>query len=153
MAQVAGRAGRKGVQGKVIIQTRRPDAPVLEMVRHNDYIGFYKQQMEERYSFSYPPYVRLICISLKSTDLGCIETAATALASNLKELFGQQAILGPDAPPVPRVMYRHIRRIIVKAGLDVSPANIRLQINKAVTKTESQKLLGKVTLSFDADPQ
>jgi primosomal protein N' (replication factor Y) len=153
MAQVAGRAGRKDVPGKVIIQTRQPDAPVLDMVRRHDYRGFYNIQMEERQAFRYPPFTRLLSVTLKGRDMPTVENAASALARNLSELFGIQNILGPDAPPVARVQYQHIRRIIIKAGLDMTVAAIRAKINEAVEMTTSQKLLGGVTLSFDADPQ
>lgn len=153
MAQVAGRAGRKDIQGKVIIQTRQPEAPVLDMVRRNDYNGFYNIQMDERQAFRYPPYTRLLSVTAKGTDMQAIERAASALALNLAHMFGQENVLGPDAPPVSRVQYLHIRRIIIKAGLQMPAKTIRTKINEAVTKTASQNLLTGVTLSFDADPQ
>lgn len=153
MAQVAGRAGRKDVQGRVIIQTRQPDAPVLETVRRNDYRGFYNIQMEERHAFSYPPYTRLFAVTLKSTAIPTVENAASTLARNLSMLFGDSNVLGPDAPPVARVQYQHIRRIIIKTGLDLTAATIRSRINEAVEKTASENALTGVTLSFDADPQ
>ena len=153
MAQVAGRAGRKDVQGKVIIQTRQPKAPVLDMVRQNDYLGFYNLQMEERQAFRYPPYTRLLSVTLKGKDMQAVETAATALARHLDDLFGIQNVLGPDAPPVSRVQYLYIRRIIVKTSLELASATIREKINEAVETTASENMLSGVTLSFDADPQ
>ena len=153
MAQVAGRAGRKEIPGKVIIQTRQPDAPVLDMVRRHDYKGFYSIQMEERQAFRYPPFTRLLSVTLKGRDMKTVQNAASVLASTLSDLFGTQNVLGPDAPPVSRVQFQHIRRIIIKAGLDLTASLIRVQINEAVEKTASQKLLDGVTLTFDADPQ
>ena len=153
MAQVAGRAGRKDEQGTVIIQTRQPDAPVLEMVRSNDYESFYKGQIEERRTFSYPPYSRLIVISVKGTDMAAVDRASAGLAGNLTQLMGYERVLGPDSPPVARVQYRYIRRIMIKAGLELQPAYVRTQINEAVKNTASQNLLKGITLSFDADPQ
>jgi primosomal protein N' (replication factor Y) len=153
MAQVAGRAGRRDTPGKVIIQTRQPDAPVLDMVRRNDYRGFYNIQMDERNAFRYPPYTRLISVTAKGTELQNVEQAAQALAGNLSELFGPQNVLGPDAPPVSRVQYMHIRRIIVKAALDMAPGQIRTQINEAARKAAAQNMPGGVTLYYDADPQ
>jgi len=153
MAQVAGRAGRKDIPGQVIIQTRQPDAPVLDMVRRHDYRGFYNIQMEERQAFRYPPFTRLLSVTLKSRDIQTVENAASVLSHNLSDLFGIQNILGPDAPSVSRVQYQHIRRIMIKAGLELTAGTIREKINEAVQKTASQKLLDGVTLSFDADPQ
>ena len=68
MAQVAGRAGRKDRQGTVIIQTRQPDAPVMEFVSNNNYAGFFRSQMEERHAFCYPPYSRIVTAILKGHD-------------------------------------------------------------------------------------
>ena len=153
MAQVAGRAGRKDTAGKVIIQTRQPDAPVLDMIRRNDYRGFYNNQMEERQAFRYPPYTRLLTVTAKGTDMQTVERAATAVAGHLADMFGLQNVLGPDAPPVSRVQYMHIRRIIVKTALEAAPVQVRSQINEAVSKAASENMLGGVTLSFDADPQ
>lgn len=153
MAQVAGRAGRKDTAGKVIIQTRQPDAPVLDMIRRNDYRGFYNNQMEERQAFRYPPYTRLLTVTAKGTDMQTVERAATAVAGHLADTFGPQNVLGPDAPPVSRVQYMHIRRIIVKTALEAAPVKVRSQINEAVSKAASENMIGGVTLSFDADPQ
>ena len=153
MAQVAGRAGRKDEQGTVIIQTRQPDAAVLDMVRRNDYTGFYNEQIEERCAFFYPPYSRLTLVTVKGTDLQKVDRAANALSRNLAEFFGRDRVLGPDAPPVSKVQFRHIRRIMIKAGLEQPSASVRAQINEAVSKTASQDGLGGVTVSFDADPQ
>lgn len=153
MAQVSGRAGRKELPGKVIIQTRQPDAPVLEMVRNHDYRGFYNLQMEERQAFRYPPYTRLITVSLKGKVMESVEQAASALTAQLTQQFGADSVLGPDAPPVSRVQYIHIRRIIIKAALSFSPATTRAQINEAVLKTASLKQPGGVNITFDADPQ
>ena len=152
MAQVAGRAGRKDGQGTVIIQTRQPEAPVLDMVCRNDYTGFFNQQMEERRAFNYPPYTRLTLINLKGTDENAVQTAATVLARNLTLKFGSEKVLGPDAPPVPKVQYRHIRRILIKNGTDQTYTNVRALINEAVKTTASQKVLNGITVSFDADP-
>ena len=153
MAQVAGRAGRKDEQGTVIIQTRQPEASVLDMVRRNDYKGFYNDLMPERLAFNYPPYSRLTLISVKGTEIGNVERVSSSLAYHLTQLFGQQRILGPDSPPVSRVQYRHIRHVMVKAGLEITPATVRTQINEAISRTASECGLNGVTVSFDADPQ
>lgn len=153
MAQVAGRAGRKESQGTVIIQTRQPDAPVLEMVRRNDYKGFHNTQLQERRAFNYPPFSRLTTVSVKGTIQNAVEKTATALASILADSFGQDRILGPDAPPVSKIQYRHIRRIIIKAGLDLPTWAVREKTNEAVRKTASQNSTAGITISFDPDPQ
>lgn len=153
MAQVAGRAGRKESQGTVIIQTRQPDAPVLEMVRRHDYKGFHKTQLQERLAFNYPPYSRLTIVTVKGTEQSSVEKTATDLAANLADLFGPDRVLGPDAPPVSKIQYRHIRRIIIKAGLDMATWTVRERINEAVSKTASTDSIAGISFSFDPDPQ
>ena len=153
MAQVAGRAGRKDEQGKVIIQTRQPEAPVLDMVSRNDFRGFFNQQMQERSAFNYPPYSRLTLVSVKGTDIRAVENTASSIAIQLAQEFGQDRVLGPDAPPVSKVMYSHYRRILVKTRLEQSSATVRTKINEAVNRTASVNGLSGVTVSFDADPQ
>ena len=153
MAQVAGRAGRKDEQGTVIIQTRQPDAVILDMVKRHDYVEFYNTQMQERCQFHYPPYSRLTLITLKGSDMGSVEKTAAVLAQNLILQFGSDKVLGPDAPPVSKVQYRHIRRIMIKAGLDQTSGSVRMKINEAVNKTASEYGLNGTTVSFDADPQ
>ncbi len=153
MAQVAGRAGRKEEQGTVIIQTRQPEAQVLDMVCRNDYTGFYESQMQERSAFNYPPYSRLTLVTIKGTDLCRVEKASSVLAHHLAESFGQDRVLGPDAPPVSKVQYRHIRRVIIKTRLEQATTTVRAQINEAVRKTASENGFSGVTVSFDPDPQ
>ena len=153
MAQVAGRAGRKDIQGKVIIQTRQPDAPVLDLVRNNNYHGFYNIQMEERQAFRYPPFTRLLSATVKGRDINTVERAASTLAHHLTDMFGQQNVLGPDAPAVSKIQYQHIRRVIIKTGLGMSSASVRNRITEAVTKAASENTFNGVSLSFDADPQ
>ena len=109
--------------------------------------------MQERSDFNYPPYSRLTLVTVKGTDMGGVEKAAAILASHLADSFGQERVLGPDAPPVSRVQYRHIRRVIIKTRLEQATATVRAQINEAVRKTASENGLNGVTVSFDPDPQ
>ena len=153
MAQVSGRAGRKNEQGTVVIQTRQPDAPVLEMIRKNDYTGFFNSQMQERSTFCYPPFSRIMFITVKGTDINNVDSAATMLARLLDESLGHGTVLGPDAPPVSRIYYRYIRRIVLKASLDQSPTRVREMINEVVKRMTADNQLKGVTVSFDADAQ
>lgn len=152
MAQVAGRAGRKDVPGKVIIQTRQPDAPVMNLVRRNDYESFFQNQMDERNAFLYPPYSRIISISLKGVKPDEVDREALILRSELASVLGEDKVLGPDAPPVAKVMYRYIRRIIIKLPLEITVDKSRALLSKALDNTLSQNVSG-ITVSFDPDPQ
>ena len=118
MAQVAGRAGRKGRQGLVILQTRNPELPVVGQVVANDYAGFYRSLLAERRDFCYPPYFRLVYVYLKHRHDDLVSTAATELAGRMRQVFGKR-VLGPDKPAVARVKQLHIRKIVLKVETDV----------------------------------
>ena len=153
MAQVAGRAGRKDIPGKVIIQTRQPEAPVMSLVRNNDYESFYQSQMEERSVFGYPPYTRIVAVNIKGSQPETVDKAALILRNGLVSMFGEQKVLGPDAPPVSRVMYRYIRRIIIKLPLELSVDKSRALLSKALDNTLTREEVSGITVSFDPDPQ
>ena len=152
MAQVAGRAGRKDVPGKVIIQTRQPDAPVMSLVRRNDYESFYQNQMEERCAFGYPPYTRIVTVTVKGAKPEEVDRTSLILRNELAAVFGEQKVLGPDAPAVARIMYRYLRRIIIKLPLELTVNKSRSLLSKALDSTLSQNVNG-ITVSFDPDPQ
>jgi len=152
MAQVAGRAGRKDVPGKVIIQTRQPDAPVMNLVRRNDYESFYQNQMEERCAFGYPPYTRIVTVTVKGAKPEEVDRTSLILRNELAAVFGEQKVLGPDAPAVARIMYRYLRRIIIKLPLELTVNKSRSLLSKALDSTLSQNVNG-ITVSFDPDPQ
>ena len=153
MAQVAGRAGRKDVPGEVIIQTRQPDAPVMNLVRRNDYESFYKNQMEERRDFCYPPFTRIITVTVKGQQPDAVDRAALALRQELSIQFGEDKVLGPDAPPVSKIQYRYIRRIIIKLPLAITVDKSRAVLSKALDNTFAANNVNGITLSFDPDPQ
>ena len=97
MSQVAGRAGRKEKRGKVIIQTGQPEHWIIKKVMDHDYINFYETEIVERKNFHYPPFYKLIQITLKHKDQNQLNQSAYELAENLKEIF-KERILGPEFP-------------------------------------------------------
>ena len=121
MAQVSGRAGRKGRRGLVILQTRQPDLKVIQQVVHNDYQGFYKDLIAERQMFCYPPYYRLIYVYLKHKSDATVHTASIELGTRLRQWFGGR-VLGPDKPAVARVKTLSIRKLVLKLenGIDLT---------------------------------
>lgn len=114
MEQVAGRAGRKGCKGHVILQTRDAGNDIVRQVVAHDYEGMYEQQMEERELFRYPPFCRIIFIFLKHRDEPTIERMANEMGRLLRQVFNESRVLGPDAPSVSRVQMMHIRKLILK---------------------------------------
>lgn len=152
MAQVAGRAGRKDIPGTVLIQTRQPDAPVMDLVRRNDYESFYQNQMEERRDFFYPPYSRIITTVIKGQNQDAVERTALSLRTEIAALIGQDKVLGPDAPPVSKIQYRHIRRIIIKLPLELTVERSRSLLSQAVSRSLASESAAGVIVSFDVDP-
>ncbi|MBF1488053.1 MAG: primosomal protein N' [Prevotella pallens] len=151
MAQVSGRAGRKGKQGLVILQTKNPELPVIQQVVNNSYTAFYKSQLEERTAFHYPPFFHLIYIYIKHRNNDIVESASMELGSRIREIFGNR-VLGPDKPTVARVKTLHIRKIMLKLenGIDYKLAKQYLRsIQDTMMK---EKRYGALIIYFDVDP-
>ena len=151
MAQVSGRAGRKGKQGLVILQTKKPELPVIQQVVNNGYTAFYKSQLEERTAFHYPPFFHLIYIYIKHRNNDIVESASMELGSRIREIFGNR-VLGPDKPTVARVKTLHIRKIMLKLenGIDYKLAKQYLRSIRDTMMKE--KRYGALTIYFDVDP-
>lgn len=127
MEQVAGRAGRKGDGGHVVLQTRDTTNSVVLQVVNHDYEGMYAEQARERRLFRYPPFCRVIFICLKHRDECVVESLATDFATRLRQVFGER-VLGPDSPPVSRVQLMHIRKLILKVELTAPMSAVRQRL-------------------------
>lgn len=151
MAQVAGRAGRKGKQGLVVLQTRSKDAPVIHQVVRNDYQGLYDDQLAERLLFRYPPYYRLVYVFLKHRQADILESMAKNMATQLRSIFGDR-ILGPEAPPVARVQTMYIQKIIIKLEATVSLPKVRERLTTVREWLLSNPNFRSGIIYFDMDP-
>ena len=151
MAQVAGRAGRKGKRGLVILQTKSPELPVIAQVVRNDIEGFYSDLLEERQLFRYPPFYHIINVYLRHKDEPVVCAAADALGTLLRQWFGTR-VLGPDKPSVARVKAMNIRKMVVKLELGIDLAKVRLYLNKGKSAVLQDNRFKTVTVYFDVDP-
>jgi len=113
MAQVSGRAGRKKKRGKVLIQTYNPYHIIIKQVIGNNYDEMFKTQLYERKQFKYPPYYRMIQLTLKHKDAGVLGQAARKLAELLRVQFGEM-VLGPEYPVVSRISNLYLKQIMLK---------------------------------------
>src|SRR5690606_33594618 len=113
MVQVAGRAGRKDKKGTVIIQTGQPDHWIIQKVMEHDYIGFYKNEIIERENFLYPPFFKMITLTLRDKDAYKIDNGAFYIANELKQIFGNR-ILGPEYPIIKRINNLYLKQITIK---------------------------------------
>ena len=153
MAQVAGRAGRKNKQGKVILQTKKADLPVIQQVVTNDYLQLYNDTLVERKLTHFPPFTRLIYIFVKHKKEETAETAAREMAARLTRVLGTGRVKGPAKPPVSRIQLFYIRQIMIKTELEISFSKLReflLDTRQSILEDERFRSL---IVYYDVDPQ
>lgn len=151
MAQVSGRAGRKGKRGLVILQTKSPELPVITQVVNNDTDGFYADLIEERSLFRYPPFYHIVCVYLKHKDDTVADSAAKELGKVLHSWFADR-ILGPDKPAVSKVKTLNIRKIVIKLENGLDRDKVRLYLNMGKNSILQDKRYKTVQIYFDVDP-
>ena len=151
LEQVSGRAGRTGSQGEVMIQTFNPKNPVFEYLKAHDYNGLYNQQIAERELFKYPPYQRLIMLTLRHRDLGHLDAAATLLQQRLQQSFGER-VSGVIIPSVTKVSNQWVRqiRLRVETTANITRAKALLKEHIAFVQ-QHEKCKGTIILP-DVDP-
>ena len=152
MSQVAGRAGRKGKRGLVILQTKSPDLPIIGQVVRNDHKAFYDNLLEERSLFCYPPFSHVVYIYLKHKKEDVVEMAAQELGGKLRQLLGDR-VLGPDKPSVARVKAVFIRKIVLKLETGIDLRKTRQALYSARDGMVSQPCYKSVQIYFDVDPE
>ena len=152
LEQVAGRAGRReGIPGNVVIQTSRPDHPVIKFVLSHDFMGFYKHELSQRKEYLYPPFTRLIYVFVRHRDRDVCRHAATQLAALLKGSLGNR-VLGPHEPTVTRIKNLYIRRIMIKAETTVSLTQVKNVLLDASSTLRAMSPYRSVQVYFDVDP-
>lgn len=159
MTQVAGRAGRKGKRGKVILQTNHPELPVIRQIVGNDYAGFFRELVQERRAFNYPPFTHLIYIFLKHRDNQIVQTAGIELANRLRQTLTKTNtgsiinVLGPDKPAVARVKTLCIRKVMLKIDNSIKISAVRQAIKLCVQQMMKDPQFKSLQIHYDADPQ
>ncbi len=151
MSQVSGRAGRKGKRGLVILQTKSPELPVISQVVHNDYAGFYKDLLEERRAFHYPPFFHLINVFLKHKHEKVCQQASMEMGQMLRGWFGER-VLGPDKPAVARVKTMNIRKIVIKLENTIDYRKVREYLTYTQERMMKDTRYGALQIYFDVDP-
>ncbi|MFV7236661.1 replication restart helicase PriA [Flavobacterium sp. ZB4R12] len=150
MTQVAGRAGRSEKQGKVIIQTYNPNHNTIQQVTNNDYLGMYKEQLYDRQIYKYPPYFRIIKLTLKQRDFDKLKEGTMWLYQVMSQNLNMP-VLGPEEPAINRIRNEYIRTIIIKIPQNTSIVNTKKTIQKILNSFEAvaQYRAIKVTLNVD----
>lgn len=153
MEQLAGRAGRRDAHGRMIVQTRQPDHPVLGHLAAHDYRGFYSEEIMERERFLYPPFTRLICIYIKHRDAREVDALAVAYGRRLRELFGNR-VLGPEEPNVARVQSFFIRKLMLKVEINASMKKVKEILRNTLIEMHQARnsAIRSAVVYYDVDP-
>ena len=151
LEQVSGRAGRTGSQGEVMIQTFNPKNPVFEYLKAHDYNGLYNQQIAERELFKYPPYQRLIMLTLRHRDLGRLDAAATLLQQRLQQSFGER-VSGVIIPSVTKISNQWVHQIRLRVETTANIARAKALLKEHIAFVQQhEKCKGTIILP-DVDP-
>ncbi|WP_227699029.1 replication restart helicase PriA [Spirosoma radiotolerans] len=153
ITQVSGRAGRRaGRQGTVLIQTSNPQQPVLQKVIENNYKGLYEEELQERQNFNYPPFCRLIKLTVRHTDRAISQQAASRLATELTDALGSSRVLGPEEPLVERIRNQFLYDILIKIERDkVNIKAVKTFIQDRINDILTDKGLRQVSIVTDVD--
>lgn len=151
MSQVAGRAGRDSERGKVIIQTGDIDHWVIQKVHQHDYKGFYNSEIIERKNFFYPPFYKIINITLKHRDENVVNNGAQSLATALRSIF-KERVLGPEFPVVRRIQNLFLKQIKLKIERDAPDSKIKEKISELVDAFYSNVSHKSIRVVIDIDP-
>ncbi|SDZ93764.1 replication restart helicase PriA [Bizionia paragorgiae] len=150
MLQVAGRAGRTKKRGKVLIQTYDPYHKIVQQVSTNDYKAMFEEQLQERYNFKYPPFYRLIKITLRHRDYERVDMASEWFAKSLRQVF-KANILGPEFPPVSRIRNQYNKNILIKIPQQQSLSKTKEAIHKINTSFNAVKNFRPVRVIINVD--
>lgn len=151
LEQVSGRAGRRQKQGRVIIQTSDPENKIIRLVLNHDYNNLFRIQTEERKAFNYPPFCRMIRISIKHRDRSALNDFSSILGNDLKSAFGRR-VLGPEFPLISRIQSWYIKTILIKLERDKPVASAKHMISEATARLEKEKGASSLRIAIDVDP-
>jgi primosomal protein N' (replication factor Y) (superfamily II helicase) len=153
ITQVSGRAGRRERQGKVVIQTSNPDHPILAFILHHQYAAFYKKEIDDRKQHSYPPFSRLIEITVKHIDKKISKEAALRLTDHLRNDLQGIKILGPGEPMISKIRNQYLMSILLKiprGKMDLP--QVKNQVQQHIEKILKEKNYRNARIIPDVDP-
>lgn len=151
MTQVSGRAGRKGGGGEVVIQTHRPEYSVIQEVMNSDYASMYTTQLQERLTFQYPPFYRLIRLSVRHKDESLVGRASASLAEQLRMKLGDR-VLGPQFPMVSRINLYYLREILIKIERSPKSEAMKKSVMEVLDDFYADTAFRSVRVVIDVDP-
>lgn len=151
--QVSGRAGRRDKKGKVVIQTRNTEQPVLKQIITNGYDRFYANEIAERQAHHYPPFTRLIGVIVKNRDAKLASLTAIKFGNLIKEKLGTKRVLGPEEPVISKIRNEYLMELIIKLERSqVSLSKVKHVLLEARLELMQEKDLKSSKIVFDVDP-
>ena len=151
MEQVSGRTGRRTSKGKVVIQAMKPKHSIIQMAMNHDFNGMMEKELAVRREFGYPPFLRLITITLKHRDQNLLQRASKDFARSLHSKIGDR-FLGPEFAPIARLKNLYQMQIIVKVDKGTVGTKVRERIMKCYQQTLLSPDYNRVRVQFDVDP-
>jgi len=151
MSQVSGRAGRKGSQGVVFLQTFNPDHQIIKYVKSHSFSNFYKLQIQERKAFNYPPFSRLLLIRFKHTDHVILDNVAGKFAKMMRESFNNR-VLGPEYPVISKVRNYYVKNVLLKVEVTRSFLKAKKIVLYILDHMKENKMLDRCVVQIDIDP-
>ena len=152
MTQVSGRAGRLDGLGKVLIQTTQPEHKIIKQVVNNNFRGMYTEQINERYQFAYPPYVRLLEITIKHRIQEIADRAARLITKELISELPNIPILGPQAPVINRIQNMYLQTILVKLPKSKALNTYKQKIQNRLDAAKMQRDFRSIVVQVNVDP-
>ena len=150
--QVAGRAGRKEKQGKVLIQTYNPQQAVVQTILTQDYQAFFTEEIEERRLFNYPPFTRIIKLTIKDRSHQTAVEAVGQLYHLLVNTLGQPMVLGPITPSITKIRDKYLRELYLKIGRNKNISRVKEVVLKCNSQIITSKEFKSTTIVVDVDP-
>lgn len=151
LEQVAGRAGRRKEKGKVMIQTVNPGHEVLKHVKNHDYISYYKNEIEERRKYAYPPFTKIINIFIRNKNPEMCDKAAVDFTLALRKVFGDR-VLGPEKPYISRIASYYIQSIMLKMEVGVSMKKVKDMLREIYAGLANTPEMKTSVVHYDVDP-
>ena len=151
MSQVSGRAGRKNKRGRVIIQTTNPKHKIINNVIDSDYEGMFKSELIDRKQFRYPPYTRIIKITLKHKNIDTLNKASQKFATELKRIF-RNRIIGPQSPIINKIQLFYLKTILIKIEKTKSISQTKQIISKSAAQINTIDNYKSLHIVIDVDP-
>lgn len=153
ITQVSGRAGRKEKPGTVVIQTGSADHPLLQLIIHHQVEEFYKRELNDRQQNNYPPFTRLIDLTIKHPDKKISQQAAHELANVLRNKLGGVRILGPGEPMVSKIRNLYLMNLLIKIPRNqIQLGLIKQHLTESILQLQQQKDFKTVRVVVDVDP-